>query len=165
MPLLEVSDLSSSDCSPEWRQLVSCQADGEVDDFDTVRLNRHLADCPACMAWAAEVSSLAGLMRSPQSLERELALTPQVLLRRWSRASFATASAASVVAAAVAAFALQLPMVVGLAGSGHGTTRGAAATSCDWCVAHRAFLRPAFVEVGPTSLPPIRVLLNPAASA
>jgi predicted anti-sigma-YlaC factor YlaD len=154
----------SGNCSPEWRQLVSCQADGELDEFDTARLNRHLADCPACLAWAAEVSSLTGLVRSAEPADPDRALTPQLLRRRRSRASFATASAASVAAAAVAAFALQLPTVVGVAGPGHGK-QAADAASCRWCVAHSVFLRPAFVEVGPTSLPPSRILLNPVASA
>jgi predicted anti-sigma-YlaC factor YlaD len=143
----------SGNCSPEWRQLVSCQADGELDEFDTARLSRHLADCPACAAWAEELSSLTGLMRKADH-GPVLALTPQLLRRRRSRASFATASAASVAAAAVAAFALQLPSVVGLVNSGHGSTREADAASCRWCVAHRAFQQPAFVELGPTSLPP-----------
>lgn len=153
----------SSDCSREWRQLVSCQADGELDEFDTARLNRHLADCPACTAWAAELSSLTGLMRSVEHEAPASVLTPQLLRRRRSRASFATASAASVAAAAVAAVALQLPTLVGLAG--HGGTKAADAASCRWCVAHNAFLQPAFVEVGPDSLPPVRVLLNPVSSA
>jgi anti-sigma factor RsiW len=153
----------SGNCSPEWRQLVSYQADGELDEFDSVRLSRHLADCPACAAWADEVSSLTGLIRSTEHSEPDRALAPLVLRHRRRRASFATASAASVAAAAVAAFALQLPAVVGGATSGQSSTRAAA--SCRWCVAHSPFLQPAFVEVGPTSLPPIRVLLNPVASA
>jgi predicted anti-sigma-YlaC factor YlaD len=144
----------SSNCSPEWRQLVSCQADGELDEFDTARLNRHLADCAACAAWAEEVSSLTEAMRSAEDRVPAAALTPQVLRRRRSRASFATASAASVAAAAMAAFALQLPAVVGLVRSGHGETRAADVASCRWCVAHRAFLQPAFVELAPPSLPP-----------
>ena len=153
----------SSNCSPEWRQLVSCQADGELDEFDSARLSRHLADCPACAAWADEVSSLTGLVRAVEHRNPHRALTPLVLRHRPRRASFATASAASVAAAAVAAFALQLPAVLGGAASGHGSIKAAA--SCRWCVAHSPFLKPAFVEVGPTSLPPIRVLLNPVASA
>jgi predicted anti-sigma-YlaC factor YlaD len=141
----------SDNCSPEWRQLVSCQADGELDEFDSARLSRHLADCPACTAWAEELASLTGLVRSS---DHGPVLAPQLLRRRRSRASFATASAASVAAAAVAAFALQLPSVVGLARTGHSSTREADAASCRWCVAHRAFQQPAFVELGPTSLPP-----------
>ena len=150
----------SGNCSPEWRQLVSCQADGELDEFDTARLNRHLADCSACLAWAAEVSSLTGLVRSAEPADPDRALTPQLLRRRRSRASFATASAASVAAAAVAAFALQLPTVVGLAGPGHENAKAADAAPCRWCVAHSAFLKPAFVEP-----PQPSILLNRVKSA
>jgi anti-sigma factor RsiW len=150
----------SGNCSPEWRQLVSYQADGELDEFDSVRLSRHLADCPACAAWADEVSSLSGLIRSTEHSEPDRALAPLVLRHRRRRASFATASAASVaVAAAVAAFVLQLPAVVGHAGNGGSST--ARAESWRWSVAHRAFLKSAFVQLPATSFQ----RQNPVASA
>lgn len=148
----------SDNCSPEWRQLVSCQADGELDELDTARLSRHLADCPACVAWAEELSSLTGLMRGVAQ-DPGPALTPQLLRRRRSRASFATASAASVAAAAVAAFALQLPAVVGHAG--HDGSSTASAESWRWSVAHSPFLKPAFVQLPANSLQ----RQNPVASA
>ena len=149
----------SGNCSPEWRQLVSCQADGELDEFDTARLSRHLADCPACVAWAEELSSLTGFMRGVAQ-DPGPALTPRVLRRRRSRASFATASAASVAAAAaVAALVLQLPAVAGHAD--HGGSRAASAESWRWSVAHSPFLKPAFVQLPATSLQ----RQNPVASA
>jgi len=97
-------------------------------------------------------------MRSAERAEPDRALGP---LRHRRRALPLTASAASVAAAAVAAFVLQLPAGTGPGASAPGHARAA---SCRWCVAHRAFLQPAFVEVE-ASLAPPAVLLNPVASA
>jgi len=156
--------MASIECCPEWRQLVSCQVDGELDEFDTARLNRHLAGCVPCTVWAAEIASLTGTIRSAEPKDPGRALTPSVMRLRRTRASLAAASAASVAAAAVAAFALQLPGVVGHARTGEGTRTAAA--NCRWCVAHRRFNRSAFVELpAAATASQRRVLLNPVASA
>lgn len=150
-------DHFGSDCSPEWRRLVSCQADGELDDLDAARLESHLAGCLACTAWAAEVSSLAALMASDQR-EPEMRLAPQSLRRRRARASLVTASAASVAAAAVAAFALQLN--TGSAVSNHGRTSGPRAS------ASQRFLDvPAFAGIAIEVTAGTHVLLNPVQTA
>jgi predicted anti-sigma-YlaC factor YlaD len=90
---------SSSDCA-RARESVSAQLDGELSDLGLDRLATHLLNCPACTAWAADVSDLTGRLRDT-ALEVP-ALTGFGAVRRSRRwtvsGSVALAAAAAVLA-------------------------------------------------------------------
>jgi len=94
-------------CS-EWRALASCRLDGELDELQTARLERHLLGCQPCRSWTGEIAALTTVLRDSMAEcpVGSSELRPRALRRRLVRSASA-ASAAS--AAAVAAFAIALP--------------------------------------------------------
>ena len=85
-------------------ELISARLDGELSEFESAALDRHLESCPACRTTANELASLAQLMReAPQvELERAVQLTAprtaraRLLGRATAVASFAGAAAVAV---------------------------------------------------------------------
>jgi predicted anti-sigma-YlaC factor YlaD len=121
-------------CS-EWRELASCRLDGELDELQDARLERHLLGCAACRAWSREIAALAtmfhdSLAECPVSSSE---LRPHTLRRRLVRSATA-ASAAS--AAAVAAFVIALPGTIALFSPGGSPAVSAA--PCASCMKKQA---------------------------
>ena len=58
------------------RQWISLRLDGELSDFEQALLDAHLADCGDCAAFAGDVSSITGRLRSAplESLSRPIVL-------------------------------------------------------------------------------------------
>jgi anti-sigma factor RsiW len=46
------------------RAHISAQLDGELSEFEHARLTLHLAGCPACRAYEADVATVTGLVRA-----------------------------------------------------------------------------------------------------
>jgi predicted anti-sigma-YlaC factor YlaD len=90
----------------EWRSLASCRLDGELDDFQSARLARHLRGCAACRSWTRDVAALGSLLHElePVRPASSFEFRAQGLRRRLVRVSAVGATAVS--AAAVAAFAI-----------------------------------------------------------
>jgi predicted anti-sigma-YlaC factor YlaD len=115
-------------CS-EWRALASCRLDGELDELQDARLERHLLGCAACRSWSREIAAMAALFQDsmaecPVSSSE---LRTHALRRRLARSATA-ASAAS--AAAVAAFVIALPGTIALFSPARTVVSAAPCTSC-----------------------------------
>ena len=115
-------------CS-EWRALASCRLDGELDELQDARLERHLLECAACRSWTREISAISALVHDsiadcPVSSSE---LQVHTLRRRLVRSATA-ASAAS--AAAVAAFVIALPGTIALFSHSRTAVSAAPCTSC-----------------------------------
>jgi predicted anti-sigma-YlaC factor YlaD len=115
-------------CS-EWRALASCRLDGELDELQDARLERHLLGCEACRSWSREIAAMAALFHDsmaecPVSSSE---LRVHTLRRRLVRSATA-ASAAS--AAAVAAFVIALPGTIALFSHSRTVVSAAPCTSC-----------------------------------
>jgi predicted anti-sigma-YlaC factor YlaD len=136
------------DACSKWRELASCDLDGELVELERSRLYRHLRVCSDCAQFVRELDALTAAVRS-SALEEPSRTTDLSLLRRRSaRALVRSAAVASMAAAALAA------LVVGVPGS---RTPEAAAgapssTQCAWC-APRSYvmstLAPTVVTRGP----------------
>jgi predicted anti-sigma-YlaC factor YlaD len=139
-------------CS-EWRALASCRLDGELDELQDARLERHLLGCAACRSWSREIAALSTLFHDsteacPVSSSE---LRTHALRRRLVRSATA-ASAAS--AAAVAAFVIALPGTIALFSPDK--TAAVAAAPCASCVKKQALTfdgPPSSV----TAVPPVHV--------
>jgi anti-sigma factor RsiW len=46
------------------RLLASLELDGELDEVGALQLRRHLASCPECASWVAEMMATTSLLRS-----------------------------------------------------------------------------------------------------
>jgi anti-sigma factor RsiW len=46
------------------RAHISAQLDGELSEFEQARLTLHLAGCPACRAYEADVATVTGMVRA-----------------------------------------------------------------------------------------------------
>src|SRR2546421_3172849 len=92
----------------EWRELASGRLDGELDELQDARLERHLLECAECRAWTREIAALATVIHDSTAVctVSSSELRTHALRRRLVRSASA-ATAAS--AAAVAAFAIALP--------------------------------------------------------
>jgi predicted anti-sigma-YlaC factor YlaD len=122
-------------CS-EWRALASCRLDEELDQLQTVLLERHLVECAACRAWTGEIAALATVLHDSTELcpEPPLELRPHALRRRLVRSASAVAAAS---AAAIAVFAMALPgAAISLFSSGR--TPVVAPAPCTSCVKKQA---------------------------
>ena len=53
---------NESDCE-RIRRLASIQLDGELSEFGTRRLDRHLNDCPPCREFATSVTATTNALR------------------------------------------------------------------------------------------------------
>ena len=45
------------------RLLASLELDGELDELGALQLRRHLATCPECASWVAEMAAVTSLLR------------------------------------------------------------------------------------------------------
>ena len=45
------------------RLLASLELDGELDELGALQLRRHLASCPDCALWVAEMAAVTSLLR------------------------------------------------------------------------------------------------------
>jgi anti-sigma factor RsiW len=57
------SSVLPSECA-QARESVSARLDGELSEFDSVRLSAHLRQCPACSSHARELESIANALRA-----------------------------------------------------------------------------------------------------
>jgi len=102
--------------------------DGQLDELQSARLERHLLDCAACSAWERDVAGFTTLLHDAEPVTPAWTLEfGSRALRRRGRAVAAAATAAS--AAAMAAFALGLPGSISLS-SGSPQVSAAPCTSC-----------------------------------
>lgn len=99
---------TDADRCSDWRALASCRLDGELDELQVARLERHLLTCAACRSWTREIATLAGLLHEsePARPQSSFEFRARALRRRFVRGSAVGATAVS--AAAVAAFAIAL---------------------------------------------------------
>ena len=81
------------------RESVSAQLDGELSELETLRLELHLRECPACDAWALEVRDATGQLRQARL---EVPSVPIELPRRSRTGALALVGAAAAMAAAAA---------------------------------------------------------------
>jgi anti-sigma factor RsiW len=89
------------------REWASLRVDGELSEFETRLLDRHLARCPDCAAFAADVTGYATLVRGAPLAPFRTSLTlPR--RRRVSLRPRPLAAAALVAAAAVAVASFEL---------------------------------------------------------
>jgi len=98
-----LNPIPSIDC-PQARESVSARLDGELSEFEDVRLGAHLDHCAECRAYAGQLAALTAELRAAP-LERP---TTEVFAsrRRTMPASAAAAAVALVAASVVASFAL-----------------------------------------------------------
>jgi predicted anti-sigma-YlaC factor YlaD len=124
---------TDADRCSDWRALASCRLDGELDELQTARLERHLRGCAACTSWTREVAALVGLLHESEPVRpaSSFELRSHALRRRFLRASTVGATAAS--AAAVAAFAIALSGTT-ISRFSSGRTPAVSAAPCTSCV-------------------------------
>ena len=98
----------NADGCSEFRALASCHLDGELDELQATRLERHLLTCAACRTWTSEVAVVAGMLHEPEVVS-PWSFEPwgRAMRRRFVRTATVAATAAS--AAAIAAFVVTLP--------------------------------------------------------
>jgi predicted anti-sigma-YlaC factor YlaD len=144
--------MMDADRCSEWRALASCRLDGELEEFQDARLERHLLDCAACRSWSRDIAALATAIRDSTAVcvVTSSDLHTNALRRRLVRSAMA-ASAAS--AAAVAAVAIALPGVLSLSSSGE--TTAAAAAPCTSCIKKQALITSA--PYPPKAVAPVHV--------
>ncbi len=85
------------------RESVSLALDAPVSQFEQALVHRHLAMCPECAAFAADVRGATALLRAAQPVELpaplDVPLPRRVRPQLAARAGMAVAAAAAVVAA------------------------------------------------------------------
>lgn len=91
------------------RERLSLQLDGELSAHEAGLLERHLAGCVACAAFAADVSESTALLRAAplEPAPPFLLLRRPAATRMASRVAAVAAAAAAVVLVAVSALSLQ----------------------------------------------------------
>jgi predicted anti-sigma-YlaC factor YlaD len=129
--------MTDADRCSEWRALASCRLDGELDELQDARLERHLLSCAECRSWSREIAALVTVFHDSMAVcpVNSVELRAHALRRRLVRSASA-ATAAS--AAAVAAFAIALPGALSLFSSGR--TPAAAAAPCASCTKKQALV-------------------------
>jgi anti-sigma factor RsiW len=106
----------ATDCASA-RESISAQLDGELPELELDRLETHLRVCPACTAWAEDVSDVTLRLREA-GLEVPAGFAFPRLRRNWRVGSaVAVASAAAVAATMFFAPARQQASLGSLAGS------------------------------------------------
>src|SRR5579872_3887218 len=85
------------------RSWVSLDLDGALSEFEAVQLDRHLDNCAACRAFAADTRGATALLRAAplEQPTRQVALSPRLLPRRRRTTAVAVAAAAAGLAAAL----------------------------------------------------------------
>lgn len=121
--------MMDADRCSEWRALASCRLDGELDELQTARLERHLLGCATCSSWSREITALTMVFHDSvaECPVGSSELRTHALRRRLVRSATA-ASAAS--AAAVAAFVIAVPGTIALFSQGRTEVSAAPCTSC-----------------------------------
>ncbi len=149
--------MADVDCCTDWRALASCRLDGELDEFQTARLARHLRHCAVCSSWTREVAALGSLLHELEPVQPALSfeLRSQALRRRFVRTATFGATAALAATAAVFAIALTGTGISPLASGNASVVSAAPCVSCVKRQALRATLSPA-----PPAQAPVHVL-NP----
>ena len=56
------------------QKLIHAHHDGELDVANTLQVDEHLADCPACFQAARQLSALSGALKEPALRQRLAAL-------------------------------------------------------------------------------------------
>jgi predicted anti-sigma-YlaC factor YlaD len=113
MGLIQVQTRHRCDRIREW---ISLELDGELSRIERALVDRHLALCPDCRAFAAEVHAFTGALRTArlEPLERPIALPSR---SRVSLRAFQVAAAAAVAVVAVGIASLSSSLLDGRLGS------------------------------------------------
>ena len=148
--------MTDVDRCTDWRALASSQLDGELDEFQTARLARHLRHCAVCSSWTREVAAFGSLLHELEPVPPAVSfeLRSQALRRRFVRTT--TVGAAAALAATAAVFAIALTGT-GISPFASGGTRVSAAP-CVSCLKRQALT--AGISVAPPAQAPVHVL-NP----
>src|SRR6476646_9979566 len=93
----------------DYRALASGRLDGELDEFESVRLERHLDVCDPCTRWLRDAGALAAVLNESTSVSPIWLSDGFGRSLRWRFLRAASVGAAAVSAAALAAFALAQP--------------------------------------------------------
>jgi predicted anti-sigma-YlaC factor YlaD len=106
------------------REAASARLDGEAPGVPSARIDEHLAECPACRRWLADIHALARATRI--SREAVPDLTDRILLdvarpatrlwrrQRWLRAALALVGTAQLAVAAPALFGDSMGMAMAM---------------------------------------------------
>ena len=106
----------------EFRALASSRLDGELDELESARLERHLGVCDPCVIWARDAGALAKVLNESIAVAPTWSSEGLGRSRRWRFGHATSVGAAAVSAAALAAFALVQPSSgLSLFSSGKGT--------------------------------------------
>jgi predicted anti-sigma-YlaC factor YlaD len=107
------------------REAASLRLDGELSQLEGALLDRHLARCPECAAFAADTAAFTHALRRAEPVAPETPL--QIPLRRRGVRDVVRASGAWTAAASVAATALLVVMTLPTQHAGPGSAGSAAA--------------------------------------
>src|SRR4051812_30666557 len=107
----------------EFRALASIRLDGELDELEAARLERHLGVCGPCVTWMRDVSALAKALNESTSVAPTWSSDGLGRSFRWRFVRATSVGAAAVSAAAAAALLLAQPGGgLSLFSSGRGTS-------------------------------------------
>jgi predicted anti-sigma-YlaC factor YlaD len=121
----------------EFRALASIRLDGELDELESARLERHLGVCGPCMTWTREVGALAKVLNESTSVAPTWSSDDLSRPLRWRFVRATSVGAAAVSAAAAAALLLAQPGGgLSLFSSGRGTS--ASEALCASCMKKQA---------------------------
>src|SRR5262245_61027641 len=116
----------------EFRALASSRLDGELDELESARLERHLGICVACTSWTRDAGALARVLNESTSVPPMWSSDGLRRSVRWRFVRAASVGAAAVSAAAIAAVTLAQPGS-GLPLFSSGNAVSPASTSQDLC--------------------------------
>jgi predicted anti-sigma-YlaC factor YlaD len=146
----------------EFRALASSHLDGELEELELARLERHLGVCARCTTWSREAAALAALLHEATAVQLTWWPEGSVRALRTRLVRAASVGAAAISAAAVAGFAITQ--------AGHGLfllstggARSVAEAPCASCMKEEIFMsawrhRPQFPKV---AVAPVRHVSNP----
>lgn len=117
----------------EYRALASHELDGELDEFEAVRLHRHLSECEACADWLVGVRRVTALLNEAELERPGQQIEVRALRRRLGRVTAVVATGASATAAGLAAVLLGVPAVGGPGPVTGQRVSAQASPTCAWC--------------------------------
>ncbi len=121
----------------EFRALASIRLDGELDELESARLERHLGVCGPCMTWTREVGALAKKLHESTSVAPTWSADGLGRSLRWRFVRATSVGAAAVSAAAAAGLLLAQPGGgLSLFSTGRGTS--ASEVLCASCMKKQA---------------------------
>lgn len=94
------------------RAHLSLALDGELSELGSARLDAHVAECPACAAYGADIARMAGFLRGA-ALEQPTAPIELPRARRLNLRGFQVAAAAASVAVVAAVGGMSLSLLHG----------------------------------------------------